>query len=132
MNAVEEDHTMGNRFRFRWLFGLALFGVLAAVGMFTYNLGIAHGIAESGRFAVASGTGTPVVFWPRPWGVGFFPFFPLLFVLFWFAALRGLFWRGAWGGRGCGHGDRGVPPAFDEWHRRAHAQPAPPASETKA
>ena len=34
--------------------------------------------------------------------------------------VRGLFWRGAWGGRGCGY--RGVPPAFDEWHRRAHAQ----------
>jgi hypothetical protein len=105
--------------------------MLASVGGFTYNLGVAHGLAESGRFAVAAGTGAPpVVFWPRPWGFGFFPVFPFFFVLFWFAVLRGLFWRGGWGGRGCGY--RGVPPAFDEWHRRAHAQTGPPVTEPKA
>jgi hypothetical protein len=61
--------------------------------------------------------------WPRPWGFGFgfFPFFPLLFILFWIFVARGLFWRGAaWRGRGCGYYGRAD--ALDEWHRRAHAQ----------
>ena len=122
---------MGSRFRFQWLIGLVVLAMLAAVGVYTYNLGVAQGLAESGRFAVAPGAGAPVVaFWPRPWGFGFFPFFPLLFVLFWFIVLRGLFWRGGRWARGCGYRD--VPPAFDEWHRRAHAQPGPPAAEPKA
>lgn len=45
--------------------------------------------------------GTSVVIWTRPWGFGFgfFPFFPLL-ILFWIVVARGLFWRGAWRGRG--------------------------------
>jgi hypothetical protein len=101
--------------------------MLAGVGVYTYNLGVAQGLAESGRISAAPATGVPVVaVWPRPWGFGFgfFPFFPFLFILFWFFAARGLFWRGAWRGRmhGCG----GVPPELDEWHRRAHAQPNPP------
>ena len=51
--------------------------------------------------------------------------FPFLFIFFWFAIIRGLFWRGGWYGRGCGY--YGVPPAFEEWHRRAHGQQAPPS-----
>ncbi len=115
------------RYRFSWLIGLGAIALLAVVGVYAYNIGVAHGLAESGRFAVAPGAGVPVgPWWPRPWGFGFFPFFPvfpLLFLLFAFVIARALFWRGAWHGRGyCG----GVPPAFDEWHRRAHAQTPPP------
>jgi hypothetical protein len=120
---------MGNRFAFRWLTGLLLVGMLAAVGIYTYNLGVAHGIAESGRVIAAPGTLVPVVaYWPRPWGFGFgfFPFFPFLFILFWFVVARGLFWRGAWRGRMHGYGYCGVRSDLDEWHRRAHAQPDPP------
>jgi hypothetical protein len=76
--------------------------IVAATGVYTYNLGLAHGIAESGRAFAAPGTAGPVVaVWPRPWGFGFgfFPFFPFLFILFWFLVARGLFWRGAWRGR---------------------------------
>jgi hypothetical protein len=125
---------MGDRFGFRLAIGIALVVMLAAVGVYTYNLGVAQGIAESGRAIAAPGTTVPVVaFWPRPWGFGFFPIFPLLFIFFWFFILRGLFWRGAWYRRGCGSG--GVPPAFDEWHRRAHAQQdqqGPRPSQTNA
>jgi hypothetical protein len=115
---------MGNRFGFQWLIGLLMIAMVAAVGVFTYNAGVAHGIAEGSRaIAVAPGAGVPVVaYWPRPWGFGFFPFFPFMFILFWFVVLRGLCWRGRWYGRGYG----GVPPAFDEWHRRAHAEQGPP------
>ena len=110
-----------------------LFRSLVGAGMYGYNLGIAHGIVERGAAAVAApGTAVPVVIWPRPWGFGFgfFPFFPLLFILFWFFVARALFWRAAWGGawrgrgRGCGY-DR-VPPAFEEWHRQAHARSESP------
>jgi hypothetical protein len=93
---------MGERFGFRLLLGTALVGALAVVGFYTYELGLAHGIAQSGQLVAAPGSGAPVVVWPRPWGFGFgfFPFFPLI-ILFWIVVARGLFWRGAWRGRGC-------------------------------
>ena len=83
-------------------------------------LAIAVALSALGS-AAAPGGAAPMVFYPRPWGFGF-GFFPLM-ILFWIFVIRGLFWRGRWGG-GCGYGSRygGVPPAFDEWHRRAHAQ----------
>lgn len=133
---------MGDRFVVRIAIVVMLIAALAAVGFYAYNWGLAQGVAESARAIAAPGTGVPVVaVWPRPWGFGFgfFPFFPLFFVLFWVLALRGLFWRRAWWGRGYGwsgrgHGCGGVPPAFDEWHRRAHTQQGPsvPASESKS
>ena len=128
---------MGSRLGFRWLIGLLVVAMLVVAGVYGYNIGVAHGLAESGQFAAAPGPGAPAVaFYPRPWGFGFgfFPFFPLLFILFWFAVVRSLFWRGGWyGRRGCGYGGyRGVPPAFEEWHRRAHEQGAPPETQVKA
>ena len=37
--------------------------------------------------------------------------------------VRGLFWRG-WCAGGRGSWKTGVPPAFEEWHRRAHQSEA--------
>jgi hypothetical protein len=91
-----------------------------------YNAGVAHGIADSGRAITSPPAGTPYVYiWPRPWGFGFFPFFPILTMLFLFFVVRALLWRGPGrGGWACR--DNGVPPAFEEWHRRAHGeQPRP-------
>jgi hypothetical protein len=114
---------MGRRFGYQALFAVVILAMLAGVGSYAYNLGVAHGVAVAGSGAVPAGG----AYWPRPWGFGFgfFPFFPFV-ILFWFFIVRGLFWRRRWGGRGYGYG--GVPPAFDEWHRRAHAQQAPPSS----
>ena len=102
----------------------------AAVGILSYNAGVQHGFVEASRTAALPPEGTPHVYvWAGP---GYFPVFPLFFgfvvVVF---VLRGLLWRGSWRGRsrGCGPGHDGVPPAFDEWHRRAHdrmAGPPPP------
>ncbi len=101
----------------------ALVAVGAAfIGTAVYNAGVAHGIAESARIGAIPPAGAPYVYgWPRPWGFGFFPIFPFFFLfLLLFFVTRGLLWRGAWGaGWGCRYG--AVPPAFDEWHRRAHA-----------
>ena len=105
----------------------------AAIGIGAYNAGVAHGIAESGRAIAAAPSPespTPYVYaYPPPWhGFGFFPFFPFFFVLFFFFALRAIWWRGyrrgPWRG-GWHYDDRGVPLAFDEWHRRAHARQEP-------
>ena len=103
---------MGNRFGLGVLIGvLATVLVVATIGAMGY---------------------TPYAYgWHRPWGFGFFPFFPFLFILLWFVLLRGFFWRGRYGGWH-GYYDEGVPPRFEEWHRRAHqrdaAPPAPPTS----
>jgi hypothetical protein len=111
---------MGNRMWFWIAIGILVIATLAGVSTYSYNAGLAQGLAENGR---------AVGFVPRPWGFGFgfFPFFPFLFIFFWILVLRGLFWRGGpWGYRRWYHD--GVPPAFDEWHRRAHARQDAPGS----
>jgi hypothetical protein len=81
-------------------------------------------------------------------GFGFFGFLgTLLFLFLVFALLRAIFWRGGPGRRGWGPGGYGgygygkgpdgsghghgpwesrANEAFDEWHRRAHGETAPP------
>jgi hypothetical protein len=126
---------MNNRSLFRALAIAALvIAGAAALGIGAYNAGVAQGIAQSGALAAQpSGTPYPVYpyLWYRPWGFGFFPIFPFFFFfLLFFFVLRGLFWRGPWRG-GWGYRYEGVPPAFEEWHRRAHANPStPPPSAT--
>lgn len=122
---------MNNRSLFRTLTIAAVIiagGVL--IGIEAYNAGVAHGIAVSGRAAAGGPAGGPYLYvWPRPWGFGF-GFFPFFLLLFFFFAVRGLLWRGPWH-RGWSYRHDEVPPAFDEWHRRAHAQDGrsqPPAA----
>lgn len=108
---------MGTRMWFWAAMGLLAFAMIAGVSSYSYNLGVAQGLADNGR---------AIGFAPRPWGFGFgFPLFPFFFIFFWFLVLRGLFWRGPWGHRRWYYD--GVPPAFDEWHRRAHARQDPPS-----
>ena len=116
---------MNNRSLLRALAIAALVIVgAAAIGIGAYNAGVAQGIAESGRVIAAPPPGTSYVYVsPRPWGFGYFPIFPIFFLLFLFFVLRGLLWRSWRGGGGCGY--NGVPPAFDEWHRRAHGDQRP-------
>ena len=120
---------MGNKTVLWIAIGLLAIATMAGIGYYAYNAGLAHAIAESGRTA-ASGA-APVVVWPRwGFGFGFFPFFPIFFfILLWVVLLRGLFWRGRrWGG-GCGYEyGSGVPPQFEEWHRRAHGQAGTPSA----
>jgi hypothetical protein len=119
---------MNNRVLFRTLAIAALMmGGAVAIGIGAYNAGWAHGIAENGRVIMAApAAGAPYMYvWPHPWGFGFFPFSPILFLLVFFFFVRGLLWRGG-RHRGWGYRYDGVPPAFEEWHRRAHAgQPDP-------
>jgi hypothetical protein len=128
---------MNNRSLFRVLAIAALaIAIGVAIGIGAYNAGMAQGLAQSSQAVAAQApAGTPVYFYPRPWGYGFFPFFPILFFFLLFFGLRGLLWRGRWGG-GWGYRHGGIPPAFEEWHRRAHEQQpsvsTPSAHGTKA
>ena len=110
----------------RYRRGRVLAGLLAAallavvIGVAAYSAGVSHGLAQ--QIAVSAPGAYPYPYaWPHPWGFGLF--FPLLFG---FLLLRLLFWGGyghrRWHrGYGCyGTGRYDVPPAFDEWHRRAH------------
>jgi hypothetical protein len=71
----------------------------------------------------------------HPWGWGFgFGFLgfliPLFLIFLALRAFRFLFWgpRWGWGHRMYGHGpwgrdwENGVPPMFEEWHKRAHGE----------
>ncbi len=119
---------MDGRILARVLLALVLLAVLAGVGVYVYNAGVAQGMADSGKLVAPAPGGAPYPyyggpFFYRPWGFGF-PFlgllFPLLFLLFFITLIRGIFWRGRWGWGSPRYDERGVPPAFDEWHRRAH------------
>ena len=121
---------MSNRSLVRMLAIAALVVATAvAIAIGAYNAGVTQGIAQSGALTASAGPPPYAVYpymWYRPWGFGFFPIFPFFFVLLFFFAVRGLFWRGGrnWWARY----DR-VPPAFEEWHRRAHAErPTPPTT----
>jgi hypothetical protein len=110
--------------------------VIVAAGMVAagaYNAGVAHGIAEGGHALAPAPGALPYVYvWPRPWGFGFFPVFPLFFLFLLFFLVRRSLWRGPWRG-GWTYRYDGVPPMFDEWHRRAHegARQEPRAPENR-
>ncbi len=113
--------------RFNW--PLAIGGVLlaGAIGIVAYNAGVSHGLAMAPAAAAAGpGAAAPALppgaapyyhyRWHRPWG--FFPFGPLFSILLFILIARALFWRGY--GPRWRHGYYGMPPSFEDWHRREH------------
>jgi hypothetical protein len=98
---------------------IASLALAAGIGVLAYNMGVAQGLAQNGRVLTAPPAGPYVYVSPRPWGFGFGFLFPFFFVAFWFFIVRSLFWGRRWGG--AWHRSA-VPPMFEEWHRRAHAQ----------
>ena len=133
---------------------VALVLLLGAIGLgaLAFNAGFSQGVVQGASVvAPEGGTQLPLYgrglgfFYPRPFGFGFglfgllfFGFFILLVV----GLVRRVFWHGpmgpgGWWGRmgGPAHPDQGaagVPPMFQEWHRRAHAhENEPPVGENK-
>jgi len=104
---------------------LVVIAALAGLGVYVYNAGVAQGLAASGRFVVPEGSVAPYPYHSRPflfWPLGLAGcLVPLLFIFLAIVFLRGIFWGGprAWGGHH-GHWEKGVPPKFEEWHRKAH------------
>ena len=132
---------MRRGFGFLWV---ALTGILlAVVGTIAYQAGFDAGAATH----VAAGAAAVPYYYDGPhfFGFGFLWFLFILFLLFvlFRVARFGRGWGyGGWGHRGYGGyggyggGKGGIPPAIDErmqeWHKRAHGEPAPaPPSDTK-
>ena len=125
-----------------WLAVLLMFAIAAGVGVFTFNLGVAQGVAQSGAVVAAPaapGAATPPVVFYRPlywhggWGFGFAPFLGLFWVFLMFALIRRVFWGPRWHRRWGYYGDRYgyYDRDLDEWHRRAHGQQSPPPTTTQ-
>jgi len=119
---------------FKIIAAVLLIGVIVGVGAFAYRAGMSQNLAidpqqfDGGKFPMAP----HMVYGHRGFHPGGFliPFFLILLV---FGAIRTLFWGRprrwhhmhayrAMKGAGYGNCDRGLPPMFDEWHRRAHEQ----------
>ena len=119
----------------RILSALVLVVVIAGIAFFAFQAGVAQGSPVT--IETTEGQAVPMPYpyygWgghyhhPFGFGFGFFGFLILLFLFF--AALRAfrfLFWGARWGhhhgpwGRGWGNG---VPPMFEEWHKKAHGEP---------
>jgi hypothetical protein len=110
----------------RILIGLLVVAGIVGIGAYEYRLGVAHGIAASGKLPSGPAGAYPYPY-PYPhWGFHPFGFvFPLLFFFLIFGLGRRLFW----GGRFRGRGWDGDPPAgFDDWHRQAHERMSQPGS----
>lgn len=131
--------------------GLALLflGIVAAVAVGAYNLGMTQGLLQSEKLVITAppidpyGV-RPYYFGGHPfgWGFGFLKcLVPLLIVFLLFGLVRGLAWR-KWAWRhGSHHGPSGphmhgpwgehVRNTFNEWHQQAHqaeTQAPPPAT----
>jgi hypothetical protein len=131
---------MNEKIGLRILSALVLVAAIAGIAFFAFRAGVDQGSpitieAPSGESAPAPypyyGYGAP---FHRPYGFGFgFGCFgPLLVLLLIFLAIKSfrvLFWGPRWGWghhRGYGpwgrHWENGVPPMFEEWHKRAHGE----------
>jgi hypothetical protein len=141
---------------------LLLIGLMVGGGYMAYHAGVAQGVSQAPAVATAishaaeNGQVAPVPpmafqqsygygpgFYPLMGGFHHFGFFPfgicgaILFVFFFFALLRMIFfrpWHRGWGHHGHGpwgrHWEGGAPPMFTEWHKRAHGETPPSDSES--
>jgi hypothetical protein len=131
---------MNGKIVFRIVSALVMIAAIAGIAFFAFNAGVAKGSpitiqAPAGQSAQAPypyyGYGMP---FHRPFGMGFGCFgilIPLFLFFFAMKAFRFAFWGPRFGHRMHAHGpwrghwgENGVPPMFDEWHKRAHEVPA--------
>ncbi|MBI5652572.1 MAG: hypothetical protein HZC40_19320 [Chloroflexi bacterium] len=121
---------MNGKFLLGALLVIVLIAGAAGVGAYAFRMGVAQGLAESGKLtAPPTGVAPYPYFAPfhyRAVGHGFgllSCLAPLLFVFLVFGLMRAMIWRGHWGWKHHGphaHGEKGVPPMFEEWHRKMH------------
>jgi hypothetical protein len=128
---------MNGKIGLRIVSALVLIAALAGIAYFAFQAGVAQGSPIT--IEAPSGESAPAPYpyygygmrFHHPFGFGFGCFGPLLALFLFFVALKSfrlLFWGPRWGwGSHHGHWGRhwegGVPPMFDEWHKRAHNIP---------
>ena len=122
---------MNKNIGLRILAGLVLLAAIAGITFLAYQSGVNH---ASLVVAQTSGVAVPApypYYWPPylfPFGC-FVPLIALFLIFLAFSAFRFMLWGprrweghhmhsqyGPWGG----DSGNGVPPRFDEWHKRAH------------
>ena len=131
---------MNGKIGLRIVAALVLIAAIAGIGFFAYQAGVAQGspITIQAPSGDANGVPAPYPYYgygmpfhhPYGFGFGFGCFGPLLalFLLFLaFKSFRLMMWGPRWGGghhRGPWgrHWENGVPPMFEEWHKRAHGE----------
>ena len=119
---------------------VVLIAAIAGIGFFAFRAGVAQGspVTIEAPSGVQNAVPAPYPYYGygygmpfRHFGFGFGCFGPLLALFLMVVALKSfrlLFWgprlgwmhhrRGPWGR----HWEGGVPPMFDEWHKRAHGE----------
>lgn len=140
---------MNEKIGLRIVSALVLIAAIAGIAFFAYQAGVVKGSpitieAPSGEPLPAPypyyGYGYGMPFYRSHFGSGFGCFGPLLALFLLFLALKSfrfLFWgpRWGWGGHHGHHGhwgrhwEDGAPPMFNEWHKRAHGEPAEEGKE---
>jgi hypothetical protein len=126
---------MDGKIALRVVSGLVLLAVIAAIGFFAFQAGVAQGSpitieAPSGESVPAPyphfGYGYGMRYHhPFMWGFGcLIPLFGVFLLVLALKSFRMMMWGPRWGwGHRHGHwGERGVPPMFEEWHKRAHGE----------
>jgi hypothetical protein len=123
------------RIFWRVLIALVLVAAIIGIGAYAYNIGMAQGLAQKVQAPAGGPVQMPYLRYGHPFfGFGFGLFgclVPLFLIFLVFGSMRALFWHGPMGWRAMHHrrwgwhdeNGREVPPFFDEWHRRAHAEP---------
>jgi hypothetical protein len=128
---------------FRIILALVLIGVVAAIGAYAYQAGVAFGMAQNLPAVDGEAFKAPFPYYWMPYrhfygfgfpGFGFLGCLVPLFLLFlFFGLMRALIWRPHWGHmhhhgpwrRWMGPDSEDAPPFFEEWHRHAHEEKKP-------
>lgn len=131
---------MNGKIALRIFSGLVLIAAIAAIAYFAFNAGVAQGSPVT--INAPQGQPYPMPYYHHGFGMPmpFFGFgcFGILITLFLFGlamkAFRMMMWGPRWGHMHHGPwrhgwGERGVPPMFEEWHKRAHGEA--PADDKK-
>jgi hypothetical protein len=139
---------MNGKIWLRILSGLVLVAAIAGIAFFAFQAGVTQGSPVT--IQAPSGDTAPMPYYGMPYGFRGYhgmPFFgfgcfgiliPLFLLFLAMRAFRFAFWGPRWGhamhgGHGpwgrSGWGESGVPPMFDEWHKRAHGET--PADDKK-
>ena len=132
---------MNGKIALRIFSGLVLIAAIAGIAYFAFNAGVAQGSPVT--IDAPQGQAYPLPYYHHGFGMPmpFFGFgcFGIIITLFLFGLAMKAFRMMMWGprfGHMHGHGpwrhgwgERGVPPMFEEWHKRAHGEA--PAEEKK-
>lgn len=124
---------MNGKIALRIVSGLVLLAVIAAIGFFAFQAGVAKGSPIT--IEAPSGESVPAPY-PHfgygygmrphhPFGFGFGCLIPLVGVFLLVLALKSfrvMMWGPRWGWGHRHWGEHGAPPMFEEWHKKAHGE----------